>query len=430
MSGHTHDPADRPPADPTLLRAPGPPGARPQADAQPWSDSPPETNQPGSGQQPVAPPTVFGQPGVSGQPFEQQAGTGQQPLWQRPAAGQSGSGQHPLAPPTVIGQPGTGQQPYAPPGTGQQAYGPQGTGQHPYMPPPPRMGQDPYAPQSGSAHPYPSQPGIGQQPYGLGQQPLAPQPGYGQPPYGYSAAPQPYSATPRRSGGAGAIIAAVAVVVVLVIGVAVAVAVSAGSSEKTSAASGTTTTKAGPLTGTSTAPLTPGSKGVLIPAYRVAYDVPAGWTIHADSDPMSFSTAAGTISGRGQATEGADYCPGSVYRAMAAVTSTSETDLASAAATVAKISAGGGYSDPTGGQMSSPTLMKTQSGVSGQFVETSGPWTPMAAGCTANAYSVYSFGFANAAGTTLVLTILVDRGTTGELTADQAKQLINSLRLV
>ncbi len=422
MSGPTPDPA-QPPADPTLLRSPTnppeQPAARPQDGAQQSADSPLLAKQSGSGQHPVAPPTVFAHPG-----------TGQQPSWQQPGTGQPGSGQYPVAPPTMVGQPWTGQQPYGQPGPGQQPYGQPGTGQQPFGQQP---GMDPYAPQPGSAQPYTSQPGTGQQSYGQqfgsGQQPFA-QPGYGQQPYGYAPAPQPFSTPPRRKGGSGAIIAVIAVVVVLVIGVVVAVAFAVGSSDETSTAAATTTTKTGPLTGTSTAPLAPGSKGVLIPAYRVAYDVPSAWTIHADSDPMSFSTDAGTVNGRGQATEGADYCPGSVYRAMAAVTSTTETDLAAAATSVAKISAAGGYSDPTGGKLSYPTTLKTQSGVSGQFVETSGLWTPTVPGCTANAYSVYTFGFRNAANTVLVLTILVDRGTTGELSAEQAKKMINGLRLV
>ncbi|MGY0498933.1 hypothetical protein ACWZHB_10600 [Nocardia sp. FBN12] len=462
MSGPTPDPAQSP-ADPTLLRSPSNPPERPEDGAQQSADSTaverpgsggrhpvapptvfaqpgtgeqpsgqqpgnqpqwqqPGTGQPGSGQHPVAPPTVFGQTAMGQPPYAQQPGTGNQPQWQQPGTGQPGSGQHPVAPPPMVGQPWTGQQPYAQQGTGQQPFGQTG------------IGQDPYAPPAGSAQPYASQPGSGHQPYGeqfgTGQQPFA-QPGYGQQPYGYAPAPQQYSPPPRRSGGSGAIIAVIAVVVVLVIGVAVAVAVSVASSdESATAASTTTTTKTGPLTGTSTAPLAPGSKGVLIPIYRVAYDVPSAWTIHADSDPMSFSTAAGTVNGRGQATEGADYCPGSVYRAMAAVTSTTETDLGAAAQSVAKISAGGGYSDPSGGTLSTPTSLKTQSGVSGQFVETSGAWTPTVPGCTANAYSVYTFGFRNAANTALVMTILVDRGTTGELTAEQAKKMINSLRLV
>ncbi|MFC9472488.1 hypothetical protein ACFTS5_09865 [Nocardia sp. NPDC056952] len=439
MSGPTPDPAAQPPADPTILRSPGNPAEqsapRPQDSRQPAADPQPGANHPGSGQHPIAPPTVFGQqfapPGTGEQPYGPQPGTGQP--WQQSGAGQPGSGQHPFAPPTVVGQPWTGQQAYGPqpgaghdpyaaqPGSGQQAYGQQ-----------PGAGHNPYAAQSGGGQSYASQPGTGQQPYGsqFGSGQFAQQPAYGQQPYGY--APQQYSPPPRRSGGSGAIIAAIAVVVVLVIGVAVAVGFAASSSDEstTSASTSTTTTKSGPLSGTSTAPLAPGSKGVLIASYRVAYDVPSAWTVHSESDTMSFSNATGAIDGRGQATEGADYCPGSVYRAMAAVTSTTETEVAAAAKSVAKIAAAGGYSDPTGGKISAPTSLKTQSGISGQFVETTGPWTPQIPGCTANAYSVYTFGFRNAANTTLVLTILVDRGTTGELTADQAKKMIDSLRLV
>lgn len=439
MSGPTPDPAAQAPADPTILRSPGNPAEqsapRPQDGPQPSAAPPAGANHPGSGQHPIAPPTVFGQqfapPGTGEQPYGQQPGTGQQ--WQQPGAGQPGGGQHPFAPPTVVGQPWTGQQTYgqqpgaghdpyaAQPGSGQQAYGQQ-----------PGASHNPYAAQSGGGQSYASQLGTGQQPYGsqFGPGQFAQQPPYGQQPYGY--APQQYPPPPQRTGGSGAIIAAIAVVVVLVIGVAVAVGIAANSSDEstTSASTSTTTTKSGPLSGTSTAPLAPGSKGVLIASYRVAYDVPSAWTVHSESDTMSFSTATGAIDGRGQATEGADYCPGSVYRAMAAVTSTTETDVAAAAKSVAKIAAAGGYSDPTGGKISAPTSLKTQSGISGQFVETSGPWTPQIPGCTANAYSVYTFGFRNASNTTLVLTILVDRGTTGELTADQAKKLIDSLRLV
>ncbi|TCJ96896.1 hypothetical protein DFR71_2930 [Nocardia alba] len=426
MSGPTPDPAAQPTADPTILRSP----ANPAEQSAPGPQS--GANHGGSGQHPMAPPTVFGQPfappGTGEQPYGSPPGTGQQ--WQQPGVGQPGTGQQPYAPPTAPGQPWTGQQPgvghdpyAAQPGSGPQAYKQQSGAVH-----------NPYAAQPDGGQAYPSQPGIGQQPYGaqFGPGQYAPQAGYGQQPYGYAPVPPQYSPPPRRSGGSGTIIAVIAVVLVLVVGVAVAIGFAASSSDESTvaASTSTTTTKAGPLSGTSTAPLTPGSKGVLIAGYRVAYDVPSTWTVHSESDTMSFSNATGAIDGRGQSTEGANYCPGSVYRAMAAVTSTTGTDLAAAAKNVAKIAAAGGYSDPTGGKVSTPVSLKTQSGISGQFVETAGPWTPQVPGCTANAYSVYTFGFRNAAGTVLVLTILVDRGTTGELTADQAKKLIDSLRLV
>ncbi|MFD3701608.1 hypothetical protein ACFWUP_00520 [Nocardia sp. NPDC058658] len=467
LSGPTPDPADRPSADPTLLRQPNDQAARPQDGAPPTPESTPTP--PGSGQHPIAPPTVFAQPTgqqptwqpppaqpnsgqhppadptVFGQqPFGPQ-GTGQQ--WQQPGPGQPGSGQHPLpgqsasgvqplADPTVFGQ-----QPFGPSGTGSQwqqpGPGQPGSGQHPYAPPAggqPWTGQQPYGQPPTGQGPYT---GAGQQPYGQqfgpGQQPFGGQPAYGQPQYGYSGAPQPYSPPPPRKGGKGVIIAVVAVIVVLAVGVAVALAFAGGSSDETSAAPSSTaitTTKAAPLSGTSTAPIAPGSKGVLIPTYRVAYDVPTAWTIHAATDPLEITNNFATIDGRGQATEGRAYCAGSAYRAMAAVTSSTEKDLAAAATAIAKSSAEGGYSDRTGGKVTAATSMKTQSGIEGQFVESSGPWTPALPGCTANAYSIYTFGFRNAAGAVLVLTILVDRNAVDELTADQAKKMINSLRLV
>ncbi|MET9211141.1 MULTISPECIES: hypothetical protein [unclassified Nocardia] len=301
---------------------------------------------------------------------------------------------------------------------------------------PPQTGPDPYAqpvPPQPYGYPQPQQGAYPPPQYG------APQPGYGQAPYGqqpYGYAPQPAPGPPRRGGGGGAgVIIAVVVVAVLIVAVGiVAVVLGTRSSDDTTTASSSSVTSApvptGSLSGTTTAPVTPGAKGVLIPTYRVAYDVPSTWAVAPSYDTMSFSTANGSIDGRGQSTEGEKYCPGSAYRAMAAVTATTESDPAAAAKTVAKIAAAGGYSDPSGGKLTTPTSLTTQSGVAGQFVESTGPWKPQLSGCTANAYSVYTFAFRNAAGTLLVLTILVDRNTSGEMSADEAKKLITSLRLV
>lgn len=297
---------------------------------------------------------------------------------------------------------------------------------------PPQTGPEPYQQQPQQPYPYP-----GQQPGGYPPQNGAPQPGYGpqyaqQQPYGY--VPQPYPGPPRRGGGGAGVIIAVVVVVALVAvaGIAAVIIGMSSDDETTTAtsASVTTSAKAGPLSGTTTAPATPGSKGVLIASQRVAYDVPSTWTIEPEYDTMSLTTGLGSIDGRGQATEGEDYCPGSAYRVMAAVTATTESDPAAAAKAVAKIGAAGGYSDPTGGTVGTPTALTTRSGVSGQLVESTGPWKPALPGCTANAYAVYAFAFRNAANTLLVLTILADRGTSGEFTAEQAKQLVTSLRLV
>jgi len=298
----------------------------------------------------------------------------------------------------------------------------------------PQTGPEPYAqpaPQQPYGYPQPHQgqyppPQYGAPPQGYGQPP------YGQQPYGY--VPQPSPGPPRRGGGGAGVIIAVVVVAVLVVVVGiVAVVLGTRSSDDTTASPTSVTSAAvptGSLSGTTTAPVTPGAKGVLIPTYRVAYDVPSTWSVAPSYDTMSFTTASGSIDGRGQSTEGEKYCPGSAYRAMAAVTTSTESDPAAAAKTVAKIAAEGGYSDPSGGKLTTPRSLTTRSGVAGQFVESTGPWKPQLSGCTADAYSVYTFAFRNAAGTLLVLTILVDRNTSGELSAEEAEKLVTSLRLV
>ncbi|WP_278262253.1 hypothetical protein [Nocardia sp. AG03] len=377
----------------------------------------------GAGQapQPTAPPQAgsgqFAQPGFP--PPERPGanstvlyGAGQAPQPMAPA----GSGQfaQPTFPPpeqpgansTVLYGAGQAPQPMAPGGSGQFAQPAQGYG-NPNVP-------------AGYGHPAPGyQGGYPQQP---GQQQFGP--AYGQQPYGY--APQ----QPPRKSNTGVIVAVVGVVVALVVVVTLAVVLGGKEPDETTVAATTTVTTTAPLTGTTTAPVSPGAQGVLIPAYRVAYDVPASWSIASAADTMDFVSLSGSISGRGRTFEGEDYCPGSAYRGLAGVTTVDETDLAAAATKVATVAAEGGYSSSTHHGRTVPTALTTASGVVGQFVEGGGPWTPSAPGCTANSYSVYSFAFKNAAGTVLALAILIDRGTSGELPRDQARAMIDSLRLV
>ncbi|MFE3542816.1 hypothetical protein ACFXK0_07595 [Nocardia sp. NPDC059177] len=451
-SGQFAQPAFPPPGDQgansTMVYGAGqapqptpPPGGSGQF-AQPAIPQPPA----GSGQfaQPAIPPP----PGDQGANSTMLYGAGQEP---QPTPPPAGSGQ--FAQPTFPPQAGSGQfaQPAIPQPPGDQGanstvlYGagqapqpvapPAGSGQY-SQPSIPQGYADPNAagpygnPQAG----YPAPGGYGQQ---AGQFPPqqygAPQAGYGQqPPYGQ----QPYGYAPQqppgpRKGGAGVIFAVLGVVVALAITVTVAVLIgTGGDDDETTVAASTTVNTTAPLSGTTTAPVSPGAKGVLIPAYRVAYDVPSNWSVEAAYDTMGITGLSGTITGRGKATEGEDYCPGSAYRGLVGVTAITESDLGAAATTVAKIAAEGGYSDPTGGTLTAPTALTTDSGLTGQFVEGSGPWTPSVPGCTADAYSVYSFAFRNAAGTMLALALLVDRNATGELPAEQAREMISTLRLV
>ncbi|MEU1208813.1 hypothetical protein [Nocardia sp. NPDC005825] len=296
------------------------------------------------------------------------------------------------------------------------------TGQQPI---PGYPGQDPTAIYPGQSVPgYPSGAYTGQEsvPNYFGQQPV---PGYGQ--------PQP---TPGGGGNRTWIVLAAVLAVIVVVGGGIAAyALTRDSSSSTTAATSTTPGPAptsrsgGPSTGPSKsgAPK-PGAGTVVVPAYGVSYDVPNGWTVGDPSATVPQTGIDGTFTGHGKATEGGGYCPGSAYRSLAYVTRADGSDPAAAALKVAKISAQGGYMDKSGGAASAPTAVTTKSGIAGQQVETSGSWKPDPAGCTTTTYSIYTFAFTGPKNALLVLAILADRGTTGELAADQAKQIIASVR--
>ncbi|MFB7874236.1 hypothetical protein ACFC06_03220 [Nocardia sp. NPDC056064] len=449
--GFSEPPPDQQPGTP-----PGPPGTPPSgANSTVLYDAgqaPQPTTPPGSGQfaQPGFPPPTGEQPGANSTVLY---GAGQAPQPTAPPPAGSGQFAQPGFPPPAGDQPGAnstvlygaGQapQPMAPP--------PAGSGQfaQPGFPPPEQPGANSTVLYGAGQVPQPMAPGgSGQfaQPTPGYADPNAPaaygNPGYqgGYPQQGgqypqqfgapYGQQPYGYAQQPPRKSNTGVIVAVVGVVVALVVVVTVAVVVGSKEPDKTTVAAPTTVPTTAPLSGTTTAPVSPGSQGVLIPTYRVAYDVPASWSISSAADTMDFYSITGSISGRGRSYDGENYCPGSAYRGLAGVTTVDETDLATAATEAATIAAEGGYSSSTHHGRTVPTALTTASGVVGQFVEGGGPWAPSAPGCTANAYSVYSFAFKNAAGATLALAILIDRGTTGELPREQARAMIDSLRLV
>ncbi|MEC3914462.1 hypothetical protein [Nocardia sp. CDC160] len=307
-------------------------------------------------------------------------------------------------------------------GWGQPEQGQQGWGQPAYPP------IDPNQPQGYQQPGYqPTQqfyPGQAD-PNFPGQQPV---PGYGRPP------------APGGPNRTWLILGAVAAVLVLVGGGIAAYALTRDDSGSTSAAPTSTagappTSKGGnPSTskGGSPSPTPsgskPGGRTVVAPALGISYDVPAGWTISAPTQTSTQSGADGVLIGYARSSEGDNYCPGSAFRSLAFVAQLPGTDLGAAATKAAKIAIEGGYDDPTGGKPGAPVAVTTTSGMTGQQVETSGPWKPTQPGCTTNGYSVYTFAFAGPRNATLVMTVLADRGTTGELPADQAKQMIASLR--
>ncbi|MFE3752861.1 hypothetical protein ACFXO9_01000 [Nocardia tengchongensis] len=278
-------------------------------------------------------------------------------------------------------------------------------------------GQDPSAM-------YPGQyPGQQVPPNYPGQPPI---PGYGQP-------------MPAPGGGPNRtwlIVAAIVGVIVLVGGGIAAYALTRDSSGGTTAAPTSTvgsapTSRPGSPSATgpskSGAPK-PGGNTVTLPDYGISYDVPNGWTIADRSDTELQTGADGSFVGHGKATEGNGYCPGSAYRTLAFVTRAEGGDPGAAATKVARISAQGGYSDASGGKPGAPAAVTTKSGIAGQQVESAGTWKPSLSGCATTSYSIYTFAFTGPKNALLVLAVLVDRGTPGELPADQAKQIIASVR--
>ncbi|MBY8857927.1 hypothetical protein K7711_15680 [Nocardia sp. CA2R105] len=175
---------------------------------------------------------------------------------------------------------------------------------------------------------------------------------------------------------------------------------------------------------TTTDAMVQGYQGVAVPALGIGYDVPTGWII----EPASTTWTIGGFTGHGQADEGAHYCPGSGFRAVATLTDSGQGDPAQAATAVGTTAAQTSYGGSGGGTAAPAAELTTRSGITGQYVETSGAWTPSRSGCSTTTFSVYTFAFRAPSGSVLVLAVLADRGTAGELTPAQAREILTSVR--
>ncbi|AYF76219.1 hypothetical protein D7D52_22955 [Nocardia yunnanensis] len=342
--------------------------------------------------------------------------------WSNPHGAQQPGGYPPQAP-YQQPQPDGPAQGWGYPVAGQQGWAPQDGGQPVEYPP--------YQPQY-------QQPGYqdpGQPQYQPTQQYFTPQPGPefpGQQQFPGYPQPVPPSRGPNRIW---LLVGAIVLVLVLVGGGLAAYVMTRDGSDSsttalplTSASTAPTGKKSSPSATPSTAPKS-GARTVVAPALGISYDVPSGWTIAAPTETTVQTGTDGTLFGYAKSSEGQDYCPGSAFRSLVSVAQVDGvTDLGLAATKAAKISIESGYDDPTGGKPGAPTAVTTTAGITGQQVEASGPWKPTLSGCTTNAYSVYTFAFTGPRNATLVLSVLADRGTTGELPADQAKALIASVR--
>ncbi|MFC8044515.1 hypothetical protein [Nocardia sp. NPDC057353] len=170
----------------------------------------------------------------------------------------------------------------------------------------------------------------------------------------------------------------------------------------------------------------------VIPGYRVvpapdrdaAYDVPAGWQIAPVETVAGFGRAPDSLTGKGYASDGRDYCPGST-RTVSFLTAAAERDPAAAAAAVGAEAARLAYADPGTAGPAEP-LSSLDGGQHGMFVETRGRITQPAPGCAAE-YSVYTWAAPSTNGS-FVMVIAADTGVPQALDPAGAKRIVGSIR--
>ncbi|WP_157513867.1 hypothetical protein [Nocardia concava] len=255
----------------------------------------------------------------------------------------------------------------------------------------------------------------------------------------YTTGPNMFPPNPP-GGGRGRIwllagVGALVVAIVAVVAIVVVMRDSGTSATPTSSAKPTSTTRP-----TSTAPrtTTTGPASTLtpqIPGYQVdvpkdlkaAWDIPKDWTI--DQSATAYGPGNDSIPAVGVAQEGVDYCPNNVRTTMFLTTSDID-DATSAAGDVGSRAARIGYSTKTSVTAGGPQPFATTSGpLNGTFVETTGTFTAPA-GC-ATTFSVYTLAIGVGTGKgSLVLVLLADTGVERSVTADFARRLFATFRLL
>ncbi|WP_063018850.1 hypothetical protein [Nocardia niwae] len=268
------------------------------------------------------------------------------------------------------------------------------------------------------------------------------QPGYGRQ-SGFGGPP------PNRpnSSGRGKLVLSIGLAVLLVGGL-VAGVVALTRTKREDAAQGaapsmvnavTTTTATAPTRSTTaTAPTTTargsGDKAPVIPGFQVvrapdsgaAYDVPADWTIAPQSTIGGFGEPPNAVAGKGLASEGKGYCPGST-RTVAFLTGSDTSDPGKAATELGTRTATLAYKGTPGGTPGLPMPLASLDGSQhGMFVETKGTVADAKPGC-AKAYSVYTAAFPNDQGN-FVMVIAADTGVPHALDAETAKRIFASIR--
>lgn len=168
----------------------------------------------------------------------------------------------------------------------------------------------------------------------------------------------------------------------------------------------------------------PGYRAVVAPDSDAAYDVPADWTIAPPDRSGGFGKPPNTIGGKGYASEGKDYCPGST-RTVAFLTGSPTTDTTAAALEVGARAAHIAYlADPT---PTAPEPLHSLDGTQhGTFAETRGLIRDPAPGC-APTFSIYTFATPADTGS-LVMVIAADTGVAKAVDPDTAKRIFTSIR--
>ncbi|GAA5097541.1 hypothetical protein [Nocardia iowensis] len=393
-------------ADPTLLAQPlsGAP-----AQPAPWQPPPAAPGQ--------ADPTLLAQP-HSGEP----AG-----LWQpslgTPEPSQHGPGE---AAPTLLGYPNATR-------LGQPDPTPQ------WQPAPAQYGEVPPIEQYRA--PTQAAPQYGQPVAGL----YAPQSGFGGPPH---QVPPNHGASGPPPSGRGKTLLLIGLVVLLVAAGAVTAVTLAQRGSDNADAQGSSPSMVSALTtsanaeptpskttsaqptpnghGRNETPVIPGYQVVVAPDRGAAYDVPAGWTIAPETAIGGFGEPPNAVAGKGYASHGKGYCPGST-RTVSFLTGSKDPDTAAAATELGTRTAKLAYTASSDGHPAPPVPLESLDGSQrGMFVETKGTVTKAKPGC-ATEYSVYTVAFPTENGS-FVMVIAADTGVPEAIDTETAKRIFTSIR--
>ncbi|WP_040686047.1 hypothetical protein [Nocardia vinacea] len=185
-----------------------------------------------------------------------------------------------------------------------------------------------------------------------------------------------------------------------------------------------TTTKPAPANNET--PVVPGYQVVVASDLGAAYDVPADWTVAPDGKVGGFGEPPNAVTGKGLATEGKSYCPGST-RTVAFLTGSKDTDSATAATELGTRTAQIAYTNSSGGTPGAAQPLRSLDGSQqGMFVETKGTATKVNPGC-ATEYSVYTFATPTDSGN-FVMVIAADTGVPNAVDAATAMRIFTSIR--